>query len=749
MFLRNIKMASFCGKRIILSQNSFLKIPRRNGYLILVPEIGEDLPGKYPLLKEDKSPEFTNITIEKCVAVIGRQSLEFEETVKTLGKQIENVNSISPENLFKNILNPIEEIDASLNITWGIAKTLYLGNQSLMPTQYYISISERAKRASAFKYINVPIYQACKNVLNNNESELNVEQKRILARYILEGRLNGLELSEKKKEQFAALKIWLSEKIKKYSQKVQAAINNLTFTIRDPNIVRDFPEDLLKSMAVNPTQFLAGPWIIILTPDIMEPFMEHCHDRALRWRVWDANVIKASLLHDRSIQTSTTLEEIRQKRNQEAHLLGYKSFTDLSMETKMAGSVQNIHYVLDNLLATARPAQEHEIKELQAFANEKGLDGTLQHWDIAYWGRKQLHSVYMYKEEDLNNYFPLPKVLCGLFELIETLFDVKIIESKKLDLWHKDVRFFDVFDLKHSSTDPVGSFYLDPYARGDEKVRVSQNAGYTVEIQNRSKICGIKPLVALIFNFAPPMGEKPSLLSFKDLQTLFRQFGHALHHILTKVEYTHIAGLSFVEWDALFISDYLLENWLYEPSFVQRISCHQVTEEPLPLNIVEKVRDSKTHLSGYNLCKELYLSELDLELYSGKEYWNSIMNRLWKKYFVLPPYKKDSHVCSFDAIFSGQWAAAYYSHVWSKMIAADLYSAFQDVSYKNKESLKELGQRYRESFLSVGGTYSARENFRKFSGRDPNPKALLKNLRLDTKCSMSEITNNTIQGNLK
>ncbi|KOX79328.1 Oligopeptidase A [Melipona quadrifasciata] len=735
-------MASFFRKRIILSRNSPLTIPRRNGYLILVPEIGEDLPGKYPLLKEDKNPEFTNITIEKCVAVIGRQALEFEETVKTVEKQIENVDDISPEILFKNVLNPIEEIHTSLNITWGIAKTLYLGNQSLMPTQYYMSINERAKRALAFKYINTSIYDACKNVMNNNKNELNDEQKRILTKYILEGKLNGLELYDKKKKQLPALRIWLEEKLKKYSQKIEAAINHLTFTIRDPVIVKDFPEDLLKYMAVDPTQFLNGPWIVTLTPDILEPFMEHCPDRALRWKVWDANVTKASLLHDRSLQTSTTLEEIRQKRNQEGQILGYESFSHLSMETKMAGSVENIYHVFDTLLATARPAQQYEINELQAFASERGMEGALQPWDIAYWGRKQLRSVYMYKEEELNNYFPLPKVLCGLFELIETLFDVKIIEGKKVDFWHKDVQYFDVFDLKQSNTDPIGGFYFDPYARGNEKVKVPQNWGYAVEIQNRSKVCGLKPLVALIFSFQPPNGEKPALLSFKDLQMLFRQFGHALHYLLTKIEYADITGFACVEWDAMFISDYLFENWLYEPSFVQKISCHQVTEEPLPLDIITNIRNSKTHLSGYNLCKEMYLSQFDLELYSGKEFWNNIMLRLWKKYFVFPAYKRDSHICSFDAIFSGQWAAAYYSHLWSKMIAADLYGVFQGISNKNKESLEEVGRRYRESFLSFSGIYSTNENFRKFTGRDPNPKALLKDLGLDTKCSMLKGTDN-------
>ncbi|OAD52206.1 Oligopeptidase A [Eufriesea mexicana] len=745
MFLKNMKVATFYGKRIILSQNSLLKTPKRNGYLILVPEIGEDLPGKYPLLKEDRTPEFTNVTIEKCVAVIGRQTLELEEKVKSLAKDIENVNDISPENLFKNVLDPLEDMSNSLSITWGIAKTLYVGNQSVMPTQCYITIDRRAKRADAFKYVSKPIYQACKNVLNNSENKLTVEQRRVLTKYVLEGKLNALELSGKKSQQFTALKLWLLETLEKYSQKVEVATNNLSFILRDPADVRGFPEDLLKALAQDSTQYLTGPWIIRLTPNIVEPLLEYCPNRTFRWKIWDTNVIKASLLHDKSVQTSTTLEDIRQKRNQEAELLGYKSFVDLSIETKMATSVQEIYNVFNNLLATARPVQEYEIKELQMFASEEGLEGELQHWDIAFWGRQHLRSIHGYKEEDFTNYFSLPQVLNSLFELTEILFDVKIMEAKKPDVWHKDVQFFDVFDLKQSTTDPIANFYLDLYARGYEKVRVSQDTGYIVPIQHRSKISDIKPLIALIFNFQPPIGAKPSLLSFKDLQTLFRKFGHLLPYILTKAECSLIAGLSFVEWDAAFICDHFFENWLYEPLFLQKISCHQDTGESLSPDMIEKLIKAKMNLSGYNLCKELYLSQFDLELYSGKEFWNNIMGRLWKKYFVLPAYKRDCHICSFVPIFSGSWPAAYYSNIWSKMIAADLYSVFQNVSYKDKTSLKELGSRYRESFLCRSGIYPARENFRKFVGRDPNPKALLKNLRLDIKYNMLKINSETNQ----
>ncbi|XP_029042450.2 LOW QUALITY PROTEIN: probable cytosolic oligopeptidase A [Osmia bicornis bicornis] len=749
MFLKNTKVIPLYGKRIILSPNNLLKIPKRNGYLVLVPEIGEDLPGKYPLLKEDKSPEFNTVTIEKCVAAMGKQALEFEESIKTLGKEIENIDDVCPDNLFKNIINPIEEMSTSLSSTWGIAKVLYVGNQSKMPTQYYISINNRARNALANKYVSKPIYEACKSVINNHEIKLTNEQRRILEKFILEGKLNGLELSEKEKEKLSALMTSASKEINEYSGRLQIAVNRFRYTIRDPKLVEDFPEEVLKYMVPNSSQYKLGPWTLTLHPAVLKPFMEYCPDRGLRWNIWETDVSTGSVFSDKALQTSTKIEEIRFKRNEQAKLLGYKTYADMSMETKMAANVENVHHVLDNLLTTAYPAQKYEINELNTFANERGLEGKLKLWDIAFWSRKQLQSICKFKEEDLKNYFPLPKVLSGLFELIEMLFNVKIVEGKKPDVWHKDVRFFHVFDLKESSSNPVGSFYLDPYAREDEKVRMSEETGYMVTLQNRSKISDVKPLAALIFNFTPSLGEKPSLLSFKDLRTLFQKVGHMLQHILTTVEYAEVAGHSFMEWDAMFISDYFFENWLYEPFVLQQISGHQHTGEPLPADAIETVKIKKTHLAGYNLCKELYLSRFDLELYSGAKFWNDIMNKIWHKYFVIPQHKRDCHICSFDCIFSGDLAASYYGFVWSKMIAADLYSAFQNIPSSNKELLQEIGSRYRETYLAVGSSYSANEVFRKFRGRDPSPKALLKSLGLDVKAGMLENTDETIQTDAK
>ncbi|XP_011633032.1 probable cytosolic oligopeptidase A isoform X1 [Pogonomyrmex barbatus] len=716
---------SFFGRRIASTRRNFLKIPKRHGYIVLLPEIGEESSEKNPLLKNDNLPEFNTITIEKCIAAIGKQTVDFEEKMKSL----EKVETRKNLDVFNDWLHPIEEAYLPLETTWGIAKTLYFGNQSLMPTKCYVGIHERATRAIASKFGSKPLFKACKEALDNKDSKLTHSQKRVLTKYVLEGTLNGLQLQDKEFEMYSDDLNYIMSKIKEYKAKYESSTAVYSMTIQNKHIVEDFPENYLKSIALNPTQPYAGPWIITLKPYILQPFMEYCPDRKLRAAIWDADVTRCSNYQERSVQASVTLEELRARRIEQAKRLGFKNYAEMSMETKMAGNLENLHNTLEILRSTAFPAQEQEIASLTEFAKERDFDDTLRVWDIAFWGRKQRRNMFNCDENKWRPYFPLPTVLSGLFEHIETLFNVKIVESKKADIWHKDVWFFNIFDLNISSTVPIANFYLDPYARGAEKFRKEQDSGWISTIKSKSKVGNSTPLIALIFNFPPPVGDKPSLLSFRDVQVLFQKFGHGLQHLLTTVEYSDIAGLSFVEWDAVFICDYFMENWLYEPFILQKISKHYETNEPLPAEAIESIKRMRSHLAGYKLCKELYLSHLDLELHSSETFWVQMMKRLWPKYFVLPLEKRDVHVCNFDVIWSGNWAAAYFSKVWSEMIAADLYTAFQEIK-SDKSQQKELGMRFRNTFLSLGGSYPAAEVFRKFRGRDPSPQALLDNLGL-------------------
>ncbi|XP_015523020.2 probable cytosolic oligopeptidase A [Neodiprion lecontei] len=717
---------SFCGKRIILTRSSLLKTPRRNGYIVLVPEIGEDLPGKNPLLKDDGFPEFNRLSIEKCVAAIGKQSVEFEQGVRHIGETIEKMES---PDIFNDVLNPMDDLAIPLDTTWGLAKTLYLGNQSLMPTKCYMNIHERARNARSSKYIIKPIYQACKNAKEDGSLKMTEEQRRLVSKFALEGKLNGFEVAPSNMDSFNLALFKIRERQTEFSDKLKVATEQFNHIVSDPNVVKDFPLEFLKSIAVDSSQPEKGPWKITLQSYIKNTFLEYCPDRNLRCKVWVADRQRSVPWTERHVATSVALEHLRDARARKAKYLGYKSYTHMSMETKMAGSVENIYNVLDSLLETAWPAQLQELDTLKSFAYDRGFESNLQLWDVPYWSRKQRTTLHGINEAHLQEYFPLPQVLSSLFKLLERLFDIKFIERKTADVWHQDVRLIDI--VEGNEIEPIASFYLDPYARQNEKVRIEESSGWMVAIRNRSTITQTNPLAALIFNFQPPHQDKPSLLTFKDLQVLFAKFGHALQHLLTKTNHCEVAGFSNVEWDAVGISSNFILNWLYEYSTLKDIGTHYKTGESLPKEIIEGLANIRSHMAGYTLCKELYLSRLDLELHLNADiFWLDLVKKLWKNHFAFALDKRDGHVCSFEDIFSGDWGAAYYSHLWAQMVAADAYSAFQEVAPGDEQQQAEIGKRFKDTFLSSGGACHPSEVFRRFRGRDPSPNALIKNLGL-------------------
>ncbi|CAG5097993.1 Similar to CYOP: Probable cytosolic oligopeptidase A (Arabidopsis thaliana) [Cotesia congregata] len=663
---------SFCAKRIkILKSYSFNKLTaRNNGFIILLPEIGEDLPEKDPLIKADGFPEFNTFSVERAMAAVGKETTTYEQ----------------------------ELLHVRLHTTWNITKALYFGNQSLMPTQYYESIHTTMAKANSMPHMSVPLYKAWKKALENPDSNLTPAQQKIIEKHALEGRLNGLDLERKKRDRFTYSNIKINQKRNDFAQCIKFATKMFRTTIDNPHIFKEFPEEFLKFTAVNPNEY--------------------------------EKVSRGAQRGENTLRTSSTLEDIRDHKMEQAKLLGYKSFSHMSMETKMAGSLENIYRVMDNLLEIARPAQEKEFSELTNFAKDRGFTGELMAWDIDYWSRKYAKSVYNFNEEATRDYFPLPQVLKGLFQLIEDLFDVRIVEAPiKPDVWHADVRFFEVYDLAAQSPEPVAHFYLDPYERG-RKMVAAKTASWAVPIQPRSLVAEKKPLVALIFNFKPPVGDNPSLLTFQDVTYLFKQVGHALQHLLTKVDYSMVGGTNSVQWDAVEVNSNVFGNWLYEPEVLNSICRHHKTGESMPADQLESIHQMRRHMAGYKLCKELYFGRLDLVLHEVPDFWVPIVAKLYKQHFVFPLDKMDSHLTSWSAIFSENMGAAYYSYLWAEMLAADVYSAFQEIPAGDKDLRKQTGARFRETYLSLGGSVHASQVFRQFRGRDPNYEALLRNVGL-------------------
>ncbi|KAF5301744.1 hypothetical protein FQR65_LT08726 [Abscondita terminalis] len=661
---------------------------RHYGYIVLVPEIGEDLPDKNPLLQQNGLPEFNTLTIENCVAAIGKQTLDFE-------------------------------LGAPLDTTWGLSKTLYLGNSTLMPTKSYLAIHDRARKSRATKFNSQYIFKAVNEADTSSRTD---EQLRVLKKYQLEGKLNGLNINDSDKSKLKECLNKLTNEKNKFKTKTEASTKVFRHQIDDPHIVKDFPMDLLSAMSSNP---MKGPWVATLQPNVYSPFMEHCPVRDLRWNIWLAMVGRGSNFSNKSYSTSTSLEEIRFLRREQANLLGYKSYAEMSMETKMARSVENIKNVMGVMLEHARPAQEEELTSLYNFAIQRDFkDSKLELWDVPYWRNLQQLHQHRYTESDYLPYFSLQTVTEGLFLLCKKLFNINIVERSGVSTWAKEVKYFEIFDEKNTS---LSGFYLDPYAKSSQKLHIPYHNGWMVGIQNRSKIADMKPLAALVFNFLPPKVDKPCLLTFKDVKLFFHKFGQALQHLLTQTSYSDVSGLSNIEWDVVEVCGHTFSHWLYNKTVMDLISSHCDTGEKLPEEMFNSLCNARKHMAGLDLCQELYLSALDLELHSSKDFWLDIVRNLWPQYRCFPLHKYDAHPCSFTQIFAEEWAAAYYSSIWSRIIAADIYSAFHEVQ-NNEEHLAEAGKRFKDTYLALGGSCNPCEMFRKFRGRDPSPKALLATL---------------------
>lgn len=486
-----------------------------------LPETPQDLPDTNPLLRTETLPTFSSLTTQNCETAMGKYTQAFEIGMWQLEDEIQAKLDAKEEiNVFKEVIEPLEKLGVPMDNAWGLVKTLYLADQNLMPGDRYMTIHERARRIRSNKFNSLPIFRACKEGLNNDQ--LSEEEKRVLNKFVLEGTLNGLEVDGDRKMQLVDVVSSMSKKRADFKNKLARSTNAFKQIITDAMIVRDFPPTLLRRLAADPDQPTRGPWTFTLHPEVLQPVLEHCPDPAIRENLWLANVLRCSAETDDGTVTSVELEEIRGKRHEQAKILGFPTYLHMSMETKMAESVENVQNMLMNLLEKARIAQEKEVQELEDFAKQRGFEGNMELWDVPYWKRKQQKVLFKYDEVKLKDFFPLTQVLLGLFTLCEQLFDIKIEERKGADTWHPDVRFFRVRDEKSRAF--LGGFYLDPFARPG-KVMVQQDPGWMVGLRSRSEHAASDPLAALIFNFEEPLFGKPALLTFSEVQLLFRRVG--------------------------------------------------------------------------------------------------------------------------------------------------------------------------------------------------------------------------------
>jgi oligopeptidase A len=553
---------------------------------------------------------------------------------------------------------------------------------------------------------------------------LSAPRKRALSNAMRDFVLSGAELQGEAKARFAAIQELQAEKAQAFSEHVLDATDGFHLTV-DAQRLAGVPDDILQATRVAAQEKGEEGHRLSLHMPVWMPVMQYATDRELRETLYRAYVTRASELGPAERDNSTLMRELVDLRQEEAGLLGYPSFADVSLVAKMAESPAHVMGFLRDLAARARPYAEKDVAELRAFAAEQLALPDLQPWDIAFASEKLKEARYAFSEQEVKQYFTEPRVLEGLFRIVETLFEVQI-RPDTAATWNDTVRFFRIERTAAEAGQPpqlIGQFYLDAYARTGKRP-----GAWMDEVRGRwARPEGSlqTPVAQLVCNFASPVGDKPALLTHDDVITLFHEFGHGLHHMLTQVNDLAVAGISGVEWDAVELPSQFMENFCWEWEVLSRLTAHVDTGAPLPRELFERMTAARNFQSGLQTLRQIEYALFDMRLHAERGASadvQKLIDEVRAEVAVLmpPAYNRFQH--TFSHIFAGGYSAGYYSYKWAEVLSADAYAAFEEKGLFDADT----GRRYRREILEAGGSRPAIDSFRAFRGREPRIDALLR-----------------------
>jgi len=681
-----------------------------------------DAAGTNHLLEIKKLPEYNRITGETVESAI---PILVEKVEKDFKDYEENLKENRINYTWENAVTLPDSILRTFELAWGAVSHLHSVRNNLALREAYGKVQPSVVSMATKISQSRPVFDAVKHLeLQSNGFES--AQKRIIATLIKGARNSGVHLEGDDKEKFNDITQKLAKLGITFSNNVLDSTKAFSHIIYDKKDTAGLPDSLLSSMASAAGSTLnmtadasSGPWKLSLDIPCFMPFMMYSKNRELREMVYLAYISRAS---NGETDNTENIESIRQLRRDKSSLLGFESYSDFSLDKKMAKTPSAVWDMINDLKKKVRLVAQNEYSILQAFANDHGHVGELKHWDSAYWSEKQKEKLFNFKEEELRDYFPVEKVLNGLFMLCNNLFGIKITEVEKgtVETWNSDVRYFVITDSNNSNV--IASFFLDLYARPNEK----NGGAWFNSALGRNDALGWTPVAYLICNQRSPVGDSPSLMTINEVQTLFHEFGHGLQHMLTEVKYPAAAGINNVEWDAVELPSQFMENWLYDWNTIKQISSHYVTGEHLPIELFKQINKAKNYQAGMANLRQLYFSALDMELHTSQDDWKTVMNRISDEFTVLKPHIEDRFPCSFLHIFAGGYSAGYYSYKWAEVLSADAFSSFEDIGLDNREELAKLGRKFRNTILAKGGSVHPEDNFVDFRGRKPDVDALLK-----------------------
>ncbi|ATX81099.1 oligopeptidase A [Mariprofundus ferrinatatus] len=673
-----------------------------------------------PILKgiTAELPLFDQIRPEHVLPAIDAELTRARETVARL------TEIAAPD--WDSLMMPLEEIEERLSRVWGPVGHLnaVCDSEELRPI-YQQGVAKMTEWSSELGQ-NEALYSAIRKVRERDDfSLLSEERRQVIEHALRDFKLSGAELEGEDREQFKAIQIRLSELSTTFEQHVMDATRAFELHITDKADVAGLPESVLAAAAQRAEQAgKQGGWLITLDAPSYIPFMQYAENRALRETMYREYVTRAS---SGKLDNSPVIDEILRLRAEAAELLGFSHYAAKSLASKMAADVDAVTGFLRELAEKSRPAAENDMAELKAFAaGELGLKG-LHAWDIAYASEKLRLKKYAISQEELKPYFPEKSVVAGMFGLVEKLYGLSIREREDVPKWHKDVRFFELFD---GQNEKIAAFYLDPYARAhkrggawmDECIVRWRKADGSLQL----------PVAYLVCNFDAPVGSRPALWTHDEVTTLFHEFGHGLHHMLTTVSELGVSGIRGVPWDAVELPSQFMENFCWERQVVDLFAHHFETGEGLPDAMFNKMLAAKNFQSAMMMLRQIEFALFDVLLHSEYEpekgSVQTLLDRVRGEVAVLIPPAFNKFQNGFSHIFAGGYAAGYYSYKWAEVLSADVYATFEEEGILNSDTAARL----RRELLSIGGSREIMDAFAAFRGRKPSVDALLRHSGLAT-----------------
>ncbi|MBF7144430.1 MULTISPECIES: oligopeptidase A [Pseudomonas] len=668
-----------------------------------------------PLLQPYDLPPFSAILPEHVQPAIERILADNRAAVSALLEQ----QGSHPT--WEGLVLAMDELNDRLGAAWSPVSHLNAVCNSPELRQAYEACLPALSAYSTEMGQNPKLFKAFEALASGPASEgFDVAQKTILEHSLRDFRLSGIDLPPEQQQRYAEVQSKLSELGSTFSNQLLDATQAWTKHVTDEAVLAGLTDSAKAQMAAAAQAKGLEGWLITLEFPSYYAVMTYAEHRGLREEVYTAYCTRASDQGPNAGQNDNgpVMEAILTLRQELAHLLGFANYAELSLATKMAESSDQVLGFLRDLAQRSKPFAEKDLQQLKAYAAEQGCP-DLQSWDSGYYGEKLREQRYSVSQETLRAYFPIDKVLSGLFAIVQRLYGIEIRELKGFDAWHPDVRLFEITE----NGQHVGRFFFDLYARANKRggawMDGAKDRRRTAEGSLQS------PVANLVCNFTPADAGKPALLTHDEVTTLFHEFGHGLHHLLTRIEHAGVSGINGVAWDAVELPSQFMENWCWEPEGLALMSGHYQTGEPLPQDLLEKMLAAKNFQSGLMMVRQLEFSLFDFELHATHGDGRTalqVLEGIRDQVSVMRPPAYNRFPNSFAHIFAGGYAAGYYSYKWAEVLSADAFSRFEEDGVLNPET----GRAFREAILARGGSQAPLVLFVDFRGREPSIDALLR-----------------------